>query len=234
MNSLIIKNIKYNNVKLLVFDMAGTTVNEHGIVYETLYTTMNNYGLSVSRDDIQKWHGANKYEVLNNYLGKKYSGDDIISKNIRQQLHTNFDRNLKDRYFTNSNVTLIDNKLPELFNSLREKNIKIALNTGYSKEIQGAIIDKLRMGEFIDTYISSEEVKYGRPYPYMIYHLMEKCGIQNPKSVIKFGDTKNDILEGLNAQCLASVGVLSGADGEKHINGGNLILDSVMDIKLIS
>ena len=234
MNSLIIKNIKYNNVKLLVFDMAGTTVNEHGIVYETLYTTMNNYGLSVSRDDIQKWHGANKYEVLNNYLGKKYSGDDIINKNIRQQLHTNFDRNLKDRYFTNSNVTLIDNKLPELFNSLREKNIKIALNTGYSKEIQGAIIDKLRMGEFIDTYISSEEVKYGRPYPYMIYHLMEKCGIQNPKSVIKFGDTKNDILEGLNAQCLASVGVLSGADEEKHINGGDLILDSVMDIKLIS
>ena len=234
MNSIIIKNIKYNNVKLLVFDMAGTTVNEHGIVYETLYTTMNNYGLSVSRDDIQKWHGANKYEVLNNYLGKKYSGDDIISKNIRQQLHTNFDINLKDRYFTNSNVTLIDNKLPELFNSLREKNIKIALNTGYSKEIQGAIIDKLRMGEFIDTYISSEEVKYGRPYPYMIYHLMEKCGIQNPKSVIKFGDTKNDILEGLNAQCLASVGVLSGADEGKHINGGDLILDSVMDIKLIS
>ena len=230
MNSLLIKNIKYNNVKLLVFDMAGTTVNEHGIVYETLYTTMNNYGLSVSRDDIQKWHGANKYEVLNNYLGKKYSGDDIISKNIRQQLHTNFDRNLKDRYFTNSNVTLIDNKLPELFNSLRERNIKIALNTGYSKEIQDAIINKLRMGEFIDTYISSEEVKYGRPYPYMIYHLMEKCGIQNPKSVIKFGDTKNDILEGLNAQCLASVGVLSGVDEEKHINGGDLILDSVMDI----
>tara|TARA_B100002052_G_scaffold43938_1_gene36662 strand:- start:13684 stop:14271 length:588 start_codon:yes stop_codon:yes gene_type:complete len=195
---------------------------------------MNNYGLSVSRDDIQKWHGANKYEVLNKYLGKKYSGDDIISKNIRQQLYTNFDKNLKDRYFSNSDVTLINNKLPELLNSLREKNIKIALNTGYSKEIQGAIINKLRMDEFIDMYISSEEVKYGRPYPYMIYHLMEKCGIQNPKSVIKFGDTKNDILEGLNAQCLASVGVLSGADQETHLNAGHHILDSVMDIKLIS
>ena len=90
------------------------------------------------------------------------------------------------------------------------------------------------MDELIDMYISSEEVKYGRPYPYMIYHLMEKCGIQNPKSVIKFGDTKNDILEGLNAQCLASVGVLSGADEETHLNEGHHILDSVMDIKLIS
>ena len=49
------------------------------------------------------------------------------------------------------------------------------------------------MDELIDMYISSE-VKYGRPYPYMIYNLMEN-DIQNPKSVIKFGDTKNDILE---------------------------------------
>lgn len=233
MNSLIIKNIKYNNVKLLVFDIAGTTVNENGIVYETLYTTMNNYGLAVSRDEMQKWHGANKYEVLNNYLGKKYSGDDIINKNIRQQLHTNFDINLKDSYFSNSDITLIDNKLPELLNSLKEKNIKIALNTGYSKEIAGAIINKLRMDELIDMYISSEEVKYGRPYPYMIYHLMEKCDIQNPKSVIKFGDTKNDILEGLNAHCLASVGVLSGADDKTHLNKGHHILNSVMDIKII-
>lgn len=233
MNQVLIKHIKYNNVKLLVFDMAGTTVNEHGIVYETLYTTMNNYGLNVSRDEIQHWHGANKYEVLNNYLGKKYSGNDIISKNIRQQLHTNFDKNLKDRYFLNNDITLIDTKLPELFTSLRENNIKIALNTGYSKEIQGAIIDKLRMGEFIDTYISSEEVKYGRPYPYMIHRLMEKYGIQNPNSVIKFGDTKNDILEGINAKCVASVGVLSGADEETHLIGAHHILDSVMDIKVI-
>ena len=124
----------------------------------------------------------------------KFAMQHIISKNIRQQLYTNFDSNLKNRYFDNSNITLIDSKLPALFNSLREKNIKIALNTGYSKEIQGAIINKLRMNDFIDTYISSEEVKYGRPYPYMIYHLMEKYNIQNPKSVIKFGDTRNDIL----------------------------------------
>ena len=197
--------------------MAGTTVNEHGIVYETLYTTINNFGLNVSPDDIQKWHGLNKYEVLNNYLGKKYSLNDIISKNIRQQLYTNFDSNLKNRYFDNSNITLIDTKLPALFNSLREKNIKIALNTGYSKEIQGAIINKLKMNDFIDTYISAlKEVKHGRPYPYMIYHLMEKYNIQNPKSVIKFGDTKNDILEGLNAHCLASVEFFQ-AQTMKHI-----------------
>ena len=30
--------------KMMVFDMAGTTVNENGIVYKTLYETLNNYG----------------------------------------------------------------------------------------------------------------------------------------------------------------------------------------------
>ena len=57
------------------------------------------------------------------------------------------------------------------------------------------------MNEFIDDYISSEEVKYGRPYPYMIHKLMERNNIINSQNVIKFGDTNNDVLEGINANC---------------------------------
>ena len=63
-------------------------------------------------------------------------------------------------------MKFIDDKMPDLFNSLREKNIKIVLNTGYSKEIQTSIIEKLHMNECIDDYISSEEVQRGRPYPH--------------------------------------------------------------------
>ena len=77
MNSLITKTIykklRYNNVKMLVFDMAGTTVNEGGIVYNTLYSTMKDFNLDVKKDDIHHWHGKNKYEVLEHFLSAKYS-----------------------------------------------------------------------------------------------------------------------------------------------------------------
>tara|TARA_B100000886_G_scaffold75754_1_gene49062 strand:+ start:2011 stop:2724 length:714 start_codon:yes stop_codon:yes gene_type:complete len=235
MNNLILRLSIYNekvykNIKMLVFDMAGTTINEKGIVYETLYDTMSNFGLNVSRNEICKWHGLNKYEVLNNYLTNDKKVSDEINNCIKEQLFSNFDNNLKERYFTSSNIDLIHENLPVLFDKIRKKDVKIALNTGYSKEIQESIIKKLNMNEFIDDYISSEEVKYGRPYPYMIHKLMERNNIINSQNVIKFGDTNNDILEGINANCIASIGVLSGADSFSKLKNANHIINSVMDI----
>ena len=88
------------------------------------------------------------------------------------------------------------------------------------------------MNEFIDDYISSEEVPKGRPYPFMINTLMERNGIENPNEVIKFGDTKVDVLEGINANCLASVGVLSGADKENMLTNSTIVIEDVTKIKL--
>lgn len=237
MNTLILKvssyqKFVYKDIKMLVFDMAGTTINEKGIVYETLYDTMKNFGLNIKKEDISKWHGANKYEVLNNYLTNDDKVSNEIKRCIKEQLHSNFDNNLKERYFSSSNIELIDKKLPELFDNIRMKNIKISLNTGYSKEIQECIIKKLNMNEYIDDYISSEEVKFGRPYPNMIYRIMERNNIKSINNVIKFGDTKNDILEGMNANCI-SVGVLSGADTKETLieSKPTHILKTVMDIE---
>ena len=51
---------------------------------------------------------------------------------------------------------------------------------------------------------------------------MEQCKIYDPKVVVKVGDTKNDILEGMNANIGLTIGVLSGAgnmeDFTKHAN----------------
>ena len=40
MNTLIVKGVTnkiFNNIRMVVFDMAGTTISENGIVYKTLY-----------------------------------------------------------------------------------------------------------------------------------------------------------------------------------------------------
>lgn len=225
-----------SRTKMLVFDMAGTTVNENGIVYQTLYETMKKYGLDVSKKDIEYWHGANKYHALEHflsqYIGKStsYSQNNLnMFETEKKKLNQMFDENLKERYFDKSSISLIDESMPVLFNSFREKNIKITLNTGYSKEIQENIIRTLNMNEFIDGYISSEDVKYGRPYPYMIYNLMEKFEVESSQDVIKIGDTVNDMLEGRNARCL-TIGVLSGADSREKLKKCHYILESVMDL----
>jgi phosphonatase-like hydrolase len=218
------------SVKLLVCDMAGTTVNEGGIVYKTLYNTIKGYDIYIEPDDMKNWYGVNKTEVLQHFINtdNEYKDNDAI---LPQMLNS-FKKNLKKSYFEDKSVKLMDPGLPDLFNSLRARGIKIALNTGYSVDIQEALLDTLNMRDFIDGYISSESVPHGRPEPFMIQELMTRFNITDSESVVKVGDSINDILEGKNAKCFKSIGVLSGAESKEKLldAGADLVIDSVMDL----
>ena len=217
------------SIKLLVCDMAGTTINEGGIVYKTLYNTIKGYDIFIKPDDMKNWYGVNKTEVLQHFIDT-----DIEYRNnetILPQMLSSFKKELKKNYFEDKSIKLIHPEMPDLFNRLRENGVKIALNSGFSVDIQEALIENLNMRDFIDGYISSESVHHGRPEPFMIQELMKRFNITDPKQVVKVGDSKNDILEGINAGCFKSVGVLSGAESEENLKkvGADVILNSVMD-----
>jgi len=215
------------HIRLIVCDMAGTTVNEGGIVYKTLVQTIKRYGLEIGDNEIKYWYGVNKTEVLKYFLNR--SGEDDTKL---PEMLTDFKTNLKKNYFEDKTIALIHPKLPELFKTLRKRGIKIALNSGFSVDIQEALIENLGMRSFIDGYISSESVPQGRPEPYMIQELMKRFNIDDPNQVIKLGDSVNDILEGKNAGCFKSIGVLSGAERKQNLldAGADMILNSVMDL----
>ncbi len=218
------------SIKLLVCDMAGTTVNEGGIVYKTLYNTIKGYDIYIEPDDMKNWYGVNKTEVLQHFINT-----DIEYRNnntILPQMLDSFKKNLRKSYFEDKNVKLMDPWLPDLFNGFRDRGIKIALNTGYSVDIQEALIDTLDMRDFTDGYISSESVPNGRPEPFMIQELMARFDISSPDQVVKIGDSINDIIEGKNAGCFKSIGVLSGAESKEKLldAGADLVIDSVMDL----
>ena len=121
-----------------------------------------------------------------------------------------------------------------IFSLNHAKLVKICLNTGYNKEIQKLLIDKFNMTDFIDDYISSEEVDFGRPYPYMIHALMKRNNVFTINHVVKIGDTEMDIKEGKNASCrtvgvplitpLLKVRPLGKVDGEiDHVVGAPMM-----------
>ena len=215
------------NIKLVVFDMAGTTVDEGGLVYKTLVSTIQSYQIPIEEDEIKDWYGVNKTQVLKHFLNRSGQDDTKL-----ESMLSDFKTNLKKNYFEDNHVKLIDPQLPNLFENLRKRGIKIGLNSGFSVDIQEALIERLHLRNCIDCYVSSESVPHGRPEPYMIQYLMKQCGITNPKEVVKVGDSINDILEGKNSNCYKSIGVLSGAETKNKLEeaGADMILDSVMDL----
>lgn len=207
---------KFQGVKLIVFDMIGTVINDKGIVYDTLYNTLDLYNIPITKNDIKICSVKNKYKVLDYFALRHFDKTEYNIKRVR--MHKEFDKQLKEQYFYNTNnLSLIHPYVPRLFANLNNNDIKIALNTGLSYEIQKQIILKLKLNYYIDDYITSDMVPHGRPAPYMINRLMDNLNIDNPNVVLKAGDTPDDILEGKNARCGYTVGVLSGASTIKDL-----------------
>lgn len=175
--------------------MAGTVINEGGLVYKTLYNTLKGNNIPVKTTDIDNWHGKHKLEVINDMIDK-YLPNDMHKGDIKHYCFEEFKVNLDDAYFgQHSTITLIDPELPNFFQRLQLNGVKIALNTGYERNFQKKIINHFNMNEYIDDFISSDDVKMGRPYPYMIHRIMERNNILSVKHVAKVGDTRNDIKE---------------------------------------
>ena len=219
-----------NSIKMIVSDMAGTIIQENGIVYNALYNTIKLINPNLKREEINKFHGCSKKEVIDFFVDKERMNSPEV---VKSNLNSEFNYYLKKEYTENPSVTLIDKNLPSFFNALRDQDIKVCLNTGYNKDIQKLLIDKFNLNDSIDDFISSTQVSRGRPYPHMINTLMRRNSIDDPKSVIKIGDSLADILEGKNAGCI-TIGVLSGAEtkGSLESKKPDYILDNIMKLRI--
>ena len=216
-------------MRLLVCDMAGTIINEKGIVYKTMLDTLRKIGIE---KELSWWQGMDKCEAIIKTINCFHKGNN--HEELRYELCENFEKNLESAYFSSDlNISLIDDNIPYYFNKLREQDFKVALNTGYNRKIQKHIIDKLNLSDCIDDYISSQDVYRGRPEPHMIHELMRRNDIKSSYDVIKAGDTKNDIMEGITAKCGLTIGVLSGSGGRNDLLGANIITNKLTDVDLL-
>ena len=215
---------------MIVFDMAGTTVDEDNVVYKTLQDAIVHYSYPVSLDQVLEF-GAGKeklqaiIDILEN-TGFKVSPEniDLIFAYFIDKLAKNYD-------------TLDVKPLPDVertFKHLKERNIKVVLNTGYNRKTAESLIVKLGWEESnqFDLLITASDVNNNRPRPDMILLAMSKLNILDPKKVLKVGDSTVDIQEGQNAECLLSIGITSGAHTREQLREADpdFIINNVSEL----
>jgi len=232
-------------IKLMVFNLGGTVIKDKTLVNKTLFKTIKGFGINIPDSELSGWDKMEYQTIFNRYLNNylvDYTENTTATlkykANITRKLEQDFNNNLIDEYdkMKTSDVDLIDSKIPSLFNKIRENNIKIAVTTSQYMGVLDCVINKFQMLDYIDGYISSNtsgNIVNNRPtYPYAIHQLMHTYDIESSKSVIKIGDTRNDIMEGINAGCSINIGVLSGYGTPEGLFKSGLILDNIMDIRV--
>lgn len=209
-------------IKLVVLDMAGTTVADNNFVHLALVNAMGNMGVKVTMEEVNAYMGIPKPVAIRQLLEKKSKNGDKINESRIEEIHRYFVSEMVAFYATSSEVQEKPG-VRETFLALKEKNIKIAIDTGFDRKIARTIIDRLgwEAKGLIDFSVTSDEVEKGRPYPDMIFKAMELAGIQKADQVAKVGDTVSDIQQGRNAGCRLVVGVTTGAFSEKELAAEN-------------
>ncbi len=196
-------------VKLAVFDIAGTTLADDNAVATAFCKAFEVYGYTIPEEDVKPLMGYKKPVAIQIMLEKL--GAETNEKLV-DEIHREFETEMMDHYEYSPDVKAMPGA-ENVMLYLKEKGIKIALNTGFSRVIADTILSRLQWIErgLVDDYIASDEVDEGRPQPYMIQTLMQRAGINDPKEVIKIGDTEVDVNEGINADCAMVVAVTTGA-----------------------
>ena len=224
--------VKDTQTKMVVFDMAGTTVEDDDNVHQSLINAMAAKGYKITRSDANRVMGYPKPVAIDTLLNEKFK---IHSESERaalvEKIHTHFLLDMLHHYRYNPDVKAKPN-VEYVFDSLRKKGIKVVIDTGFSRDIADAIIDRLNWRNMIDYSVTSDEVKHGRPNADMILKAMAEYKITDPALVTKVGDTPSDLMEGMNAKCGNVIGVTWGAykreelEREKYTH----LVDDLVDI----
>lgn len=222
---------------LIVCDIAGTTVNEDGIVYRQLRDCVERRGVGVSSDQVNAVKGTEKRSAIATLLsadGRRTSDGEVA------EVFADFMDGLRRAYADHPPRPI--EGAEDALSRLRAGGARIALTTGFQRSIAETVLEACGWGVagtngesgarfVVDALVTSDTVVAGRPAPYLIHHAMELTGVTSVDEVVSAGDTVADLQAAANAG-VRGVGVLTGSVPTEVLAAQphSLILDSLADL----
>jgi phosphonatase-like hydrolase len=213
------------DLRLFVFDMAGTTVDEGNVVYKILLATLREAGYELELPLVLRvGAGKEKRRAIRDlleHLGRGTEHTDTYYRRFREKLAGAY-TDLDVRPFAGA---------ADLIRRLRAGGVAVGLNTGYDRTTAEGLLQKMDWteGRHYDHLVTADDVSVGRPAPDMIHRLMELADVRVPDFVAKAGDSAIDIEEGRRAGCGLTVGVTTGAQSRPQLvrAGADLVVDDL-------
>jgi phosphonoacetaldehyde hydrolase len=209
-------------IRLAVFDMAGTTVDDvidgMPLVLRSYDDAFRRHGIIIPMETLNDMRGRDKKEVINMLSGDKAPA---IYRDFVEMLSANVTR-VKEIRGTS-----------ETFRWLKGHGVAVGVESGFPAVVTHDIVKHLRWQEddLIDYWTCSEIVEEERPSPAMIRHTMRHCHIRDPSQVLKVDDTAIGIEEGHNAKAHV-VAVLTGTQRREKLEAAkpDAVIPSVREL----
>jgi len=198
---------------LVVFDMAGTTVQVADVVPTAFRQAFESVGVTLSDEEIRAVRGMSKREAISELLTTHLSSKD--ARRYAAGVYDDFQRFLMERFEQEGAEPI--HGAAETFEWLKSQDVKVALSTGFDRAVADLLIRMLGWDKSIDGVVCNNDVPRGRPAPYLLFRAMEWTGCECVHRVAAVGDTVSDLQAAYNAGVGWTIGVLSGAHSETRL-----------------
>jgi phosphonatase-like hydrolase len=201
-------------IRLACLDMAGTTVRDGGIVDAAFRDAMRAVGSPVeetpgAEEHVRRTMGFPKEVVFQGLLG-----DDARAKAAVAA----FDRSVLEALAAGRVQPLPGAE--EAIGQLRGAGVAVCLTTGFTGDVQDAILEALGWREAVDLALCPGPGVRGRPFPDLVLTAVMRLEVDDVRAVAVAGDTSNDLLAGHRAGASVLAGVLTGTHTREELEAG--------------
>jgi phosphoglycolate phosphatase len=211
-------------IELICFDMAGTTVNDGGLVLSAFRRTIDELG--VTGDEARNAEayvietmGQSKIDVFTELFG-----DRAYVANEAFEVHF-------VAVAGEEGVSEVSGARAAV-EELKGRGLGVALTTGFSPATREALIDVLEWSDLFPLRVSPADAGRGRPAPDMLLLCALRAQVNAVRNIVVVGDTASDMQAGRRAGAGLCVGVLTGTDDEARLlqSGADRVVESVVDL----
>ncbi|MEV3992785.1 phosphonatase-like hydrolase [Streptomyces sp. NPDC049837] len=214
-------------IKLVVLDMAGTTVADGGLVEEAFAAAAR--ALGTEPDEHMLGHvratmGESKISVFRHLFGDETRA---------QRASTAFEE-AYGKLVADGRIAPVPGAA-DAVSELRDQGRTVVLTTGFARVTQDAILDALGWRDLAGLTLCPADTPggRGRPYPDMVLTALLGTGAADGvQGVAVAGDTAYDMLSGVRAGARVVAGVLTGAHDAEALRGAGAthVLGSVAEL----
>lgn len=174
-----------NKIKAVLFDMDGVLVDARDWHYDALNMALGLFGMEISR-----------YDHLVTYDGlptKKKLQMLSVERGLPAQLH-DFINQMKQQY----TMEMVYSKCkPQYFHQyalskLKKDGYKLAVCSNSIRSTVSLMMDKAKLGDYLDLQVSAQDVSAGKPDPEIYTSTMDRLGL-SPDECLILEDNENGI-----------------------------------------
>ncbi|MEU9133805.1 phosphonatase-like hydrolase [Kitasatospora sp. NPDC048540] len=217
-----------NDIRLVVLDMAGTTVADDGLVERAFDAAAADLGVAAGTPEhdrmlehVRVTMGESKISVFRHLFGDEAKA---------QQANLAFETAYHDLVDAGHCAALPG--AADAIEQLRSAGRTVVLTTGFSRSTQDRILKALGWQDIADLTLCPAEAGRGRPYPDLVLTALLRTGTDSVRQIAVAGDTGYDMLTGTRSGASVVAGVLTGAHREERLraDGATHVLGSIAEL----